>query len=37
VRRESFLTLVDSVSPPSVVLSRLAAQAQRLAQPGPGP
>jgi hypothetical protein len=37
VRRDSFLTLVDSVSPPSVVLSRLAAQAQRLAQPGPGP
>ena len=34
-RRESFLTLVDSVSPPSVVLSRLAPQVQRLAQPAP--
>jgi hypothetical protein len=34
-RRESFLTLVDSVSPPSVVLSRLASQIQRLEQPKP--
>lgn len=34
-RRESFLTLVDSVSPPSVVLSKLAPQVQRLAEPTP--
>jgi hypothetical protein len=34
-RRENFLTLVDSVSPPSVVLSRLASQVQRLEQPKP--
>jgi hypothetical protein len=33
VRREKFIELVDSVSPPSMMLSRLAPVAQRLSQP----
>jgi hypothetical protein len=33
VRREKFIELVDSVSPPSLMLSRLAPVAQRLGQP----
>lgn len=33
VRREKFIELVDSVSPPSLMLSRLAPVAQRLNQP----
>jgi hypothetical protein len=33
VRREKFIELVDSVPPPSLMLSRLAPMAQRLSQP----
>jgi hypothetical protein len=33
VRREKFIELVDSVPPPSLLLSRLAPMAQRLSQP----
>jgi hypothetical protein len=36
VRREKFIELVDSAPPPSLLLSRLAPLAQRLAEP-PGP
>jgi hypothetical protein len=34
-RREKFLSLVDQVPSPSVILSRLASQIQRLEQPKP--
>ena len=36
-RREQFLTLLDSVPPPSLSLSRLAPEVQRLSQPNPKP
>lgn len=35
VRRDEFLTLLDSVPPPSLSLSRLAPEVQRLSQPQP--
>jgi hypothetical protein len=35
VRREKFIELVDSVPPPSLLLSRLAPVAQRLGSPPP--
>jgi hypothetical protein len=37
VRREKFIELVDSVPPPSLMLSRLAPVAQRLSEPAKAP
>lgn len=37
VRREKFIELVDSVPPPSLMLSRLAPVAQRLGEPAKAP